>query len=88
MNDLEELREKIDELDREIDRLYCRRIDCVRAISALKRQTGAAVRDEAREREILKSASDGSRYPDSSRALFRFILRESRALQQKEREEK
>lgn len=52
------LRQQLDELDGELLALFDRRQELSAAIGACKRQQGLPVRDEAREREVLRSRGD------------------------------
>lgn len=52
--DLAESRAKIDEIDKEIVRLFQRRIEVATDVAAYKRSTGKKVLDAKREEEKLK----------------------------------
>ncbi|MBQ8174089.1 MAG: chorismate mutase [Clostridia bacterium] len=52
--DLTEARAQIDEIDKEMARLFCRRMDAVRAVAAYKQKNGLPVLDEARESVVIE----------------------------------
>ena len=54
---LNELRENIDKIDRELVELFCRRMDTASEIAEYKRQSGMAVYDPIREREKLATVA-------------------------------
>ena len=85
---LQEIRERIDELDREILGLLDQRMELALGSGKLK----AAVHDEGREAQILDHVgrwAEGHHRllrPDFVRALYVEIMRESRRIQENERE--
>lgn len=81
--DLQELREEIDGIDREIVKLYVRRMETAKAIGAWKRENGMPVYDPERERCLLDrvAAQAGPEYGEGVRALFDFLMARSRRLQ-------
>ena len=58
MTQLEKARQIINETDREMARLFERRMDAARMVAAYKKEHGVPVDDFAREAEILKRNSD------------------------------
>ena len=54
MDDLETVRQTIDEADREMAALFVKRMEAVRKIAAYKAAHGIPVRDEARERAVIE----------------------------------
>ena len=58
MSSLEDLRRRINELDRQILELVGKRQETSREIIAAKRSTGHATRDYNREREVLLAARE------------------------------
>ena len=54
MSKLEEARNEINRIDREMARLFCERMDAARAVAAYKRQTGMPILDPAREAQVLE----------------------------------
>lgn len=55
--ELENLREEIDSIDKEIVSLIERRVEVAKKIGVIKRKKGLAVSDPAREKQVLKNAS-------------------------------
>ena len=53
MSKLEELRQSIDQIDRELVRLFEQRMAVTREVGEYKQQVGLPVLDAAREREVL-----------------------------------
>jgi monofunctional chorismate mutase len=53
--EIEELRGEIDEIDKKIVRLLCRRFEVVGRIARAKRALGVAVEDAERERDVLEN---------------------------------
>ena len=58
---LQELREEINGIDREIVTLYRKRLETAEAIGAWKRENGVQVYDPARERQLLDEVADALR---------------------------
>ena len=54
MTDLDKARQMINEVDREMARLFERRMDAVRLVAAYKKEHGIPVEDTSREEEILR----------------------------------
>lgn len=81
--DIKELREQINDIDSEITKLFCKRMDIALNIAEYKKENGMPVLDKNRERELLAKISDMS--PDSletyTRALYTSIMSLSRAYQ-------
>jgi chorismate mutase len=82
---LKRLRSQIDRVDATIIRMLAKRRQLSRAIGRLKAKVGAAVRDPARERHILRHYRAESRRhrldPVFIHRLFRDIIRYSRKVQ-------
>ena len=79
-----ELRERVDEVDRELVRALNERARIVQEIVALKVETGAPVYDPRREEEILRRVVDlneGPIYDASMRDIFELILHRIRDLE-------
>lgn len=57
-NELEKLRDKIDELDRKLLPLFLERMDVCSKVADYKRSVGKPVLDAERERQVLKSKSE------------------------------
>src|SRR5262245_50101575 len=76
MNELDDLRHKLDDIDRELVELIARRLDTVTAVGAAKADTGAPVRDIQRERAVLEKVERAARERGISDDLVRRVFRE------------
>ena len=79
-----ELREQVDEVDRELIRALNERARIVQEIMALKAESGAPVYDPKREEEILQRVVEqnaGPIYDSSMRDIFELILHRIRDLE-------
>jgi chorismate mutase len=79
-----ELRERVDEVDRELIRALNERARIVQEIMALKAESGAPVYDPKREEEILQRVveqNSGPIYDSSMRDIFELILHRIRDLE-------
>jgi chorismate mutase len=79
-----ELRERVDEVDRELIRALNERARIVQEIMALKAEAGAPVYDPKREEEILQRVVEqntGPIYDSSMRDIFELILHRIRDLE-------
>ena len=56
--ELNNIREHIDSIDREITRLFTERMDTVAQVASAKKSTGKAIRDHARERTIINRVTE------------------------------
>jgi chorismate mutase len=74
---IDELRGRIDELDREVVRMLNRRADLALQIRELKPQVSKPLYDPKREQEIyekLRDANDGPLFDDNLRAIWDVVL--------------
>ena len=80
---LEESRKRIDEIDRELVRLYTERMDIAAEVAAYKKENGLPVLDAERERRLLKRVAElaGDGMEAAVEALYGTILSLSRAYQ-------
>ncbi len=79
-----ELRERVDEVDRELIRALNERARIVQEIMALKAEAGAPVYDPKREEEILQRVVElntGPIYDSTMRDIFELILHRIRDLE-------
>lgn len=83
MDDLNELREKLDGIDRGIMRLFAERMDTAESIGRLKRINGIPVTDPAREQKVISSRLEclPEKYRDGAERLTRLLIGESKRLQ-------
>ena len=58
MNDINELREKLDSIDAELMRLYSQRMEVSLRIAEYKRENSLPVEDPSREAEVLSSRTE------------------------------
>ena len=81
--ELKDIRQNIDSIDSQIAALFARRMDCARLVAEAKMQTGKAIRDRAREREIINrlTAAVGDEYAPYARTLYAQIFDLSRTYQ-------
>ena len=81
--ELNELREEIDVIDRELVELFKKRMGVSAAVAEYKRQNGMAVLDPSRERALLAKISElsGEEFEEYSRILYSTILDVSRSYQ-------
>ena len=87
--DLEDWRTEIDGIDLEIVRLLNRRARVVRKIGRLKARAGLPALDSSREERVLHNicrAEFGGLGDSAMRRIFIEILRESRRIQESQRE--
>ena len=78
------LRERVDEVDRELIRALNERARIVQEIMSLKAESGAPVYDPRREEEILQrvvAQNEGPIYDSSMRDIFELILHRIRDLE-------
>ena len=82
--DLQDLRGKINGIDREIVDLYVQRMETAKAIGIWKEQNGKPVYDPERERELLDRVAEqaGSENREGVRELFSLLMAHSRARQE------
>ncbi len=81
---IEELRNRVDEVDRELVRSLNERARIVQEIVAIKAEAGKALFDPRREEEILRKVAEeneGPIYDTSLREIFTLILHRIRDLE-------
>jgi prephenate dehydrogenase len=84
--ELKQMREKIDDLDRQIAILLDQRLQVSRQVGQLKADSDMPVKDQARENEVLTSVSDkaaDAELAQSMKTIYQAILTESCRLQKK-----
>lgn len=83
---LDELRRKLDDLDRQLLHLIAERQSTSRQIAQVKRATGYPTRDYRREREVILAARDEAAdigvSPDTAEAVMRLLIRSSLTTQE------
>ena len=86
MNELENLREKIDSIDKEMIALFEKRMDIVADIAAYKIKNNLPVLNQNREDIVVskvKSTVKNKDYADSAANLIKDIMEISKKFQQK-----
>ena len=81
---IEELRSRVDEVDRELIRILNERARIVQEIVAIKAEAGKPLFDPRREEEILQKVAEqnqGPIYDTSMREIFELILHRIRDLE-------
>ena len=81
---IEELRSRVDEVDRELIRILNERARIVQEIVSIKAEAGKPLFDPKREEEILRrvaEANEGPIYNSSMREIFDLILHRIRDLE-------
>ena len=73
-NDLKSLRKRIDQKNKSMVRLLNRRASYALKIAEVKQAEGLAIRDDAREAEVLERVSRYNKGPLSDAALHRIFL--------------
>ena len=83
INDINDIRKEIDEIDKELVDLYIRRMNCSARVAEYKREHGMPVLDASRERALLNKISElsGSEFEEYTRTLYSTILDLSRSYQ-------
>lgn len=82
MEELVQLRSRIDEIDKALLRLFIERMNVVKELAVYKREHGASVLDERREKEILeKMRKSGGAMEPYVEKLFRMLISLSREYQ-------
>jgi chorismate mutase len=79
-----ELRERVDEVDRELIRILNERARIVQELVAIKAEAGKPLFDPKREEEILRRVAEeneGPIYDSSMREIFELILHRIRDLE-------
>ena len=81
--ELNELREQIDRIDRELVALFIERMNCSAEVASYKREHDLPVLDAGRERALLSKISElsGEEFEEYSRTLYSTILALSRSYQ-------
>ncbi len=80
---IDELRQKIDETDKEITRLFEERMKCASLIADYKKENGLPVFDEEREKEVTKkvTANVSEEFIPYTEKLYNTIFTLSRSYQ-------
>jgi chorismate mutase/prephenate dehydratase len=85
VNELEQCRKEIDEIDRELLALFERRMDVAVRVANYKKENNLPIYDEERESKIIKKNVDNLKnkhYDLIARRFFLSIMELSRSLQE------
>ena len=84
--ELNELRQQIDAIDRELVELFKARMQVSAKVAEYKKENGMAVLDPSRERALLSKVSElsGEEFEEYTRTLYSSILDLSRSYQHKQ----
>ena len=82
---IQELRNEIDQIDDELVKLFCRRMDAAAQIAACKRENNLPIYIPAREREVLAKVAQtaGDEMGNYTRVLYSMLFELSRSYQSK-----
>jgi monofunctional chorismate mutase len=82
---LDEIRKQIDDTDRELVSVFCKRMDLVKQVAAYKIANDMPVLRPEREEAVLErvQAQAGAKYGEYARDLYGHVMRVSREMQQK-----
>ena len=82
MEELDRLRSRVDELDRELLEVIKQRLIVSKEIGNCKKKNGLKLRDRKREREVIEDMLEKSSLDsDFIKKLFKLIIGESRRVQ-------
>ncbi len=82
MDDLQNIRKEINSIDRELLKLFEKRMRCSIRVAEYKKENGIPIFNEEREKEILDRAEkDGGEFGYAARLLFSNIMELSRGIQ-------
>ncbi|MGN9162262.1 chorismate mutase [Clostridium sulfidigenes] len=85
MNELEQCRKEIDEIDKELINLFERRMDIAIRVANYKKENDLPIYDEERESKVIKKNVDNLKnknYDLLARRFFLSIVELSRSLQE------
>ncbi|HCO73961.1 MAG TPA: chorismate mutase [Clostridium sp.] len=85
MNELEQCRKEIDEIDKELINLFERRMDVAIRVANYKKENDLPIYDEERESKVIKKNVDNLKnknYDLLARRFFLSIMELSRSLQE------
>ena len=82
---MEEYRSQINDIDKEIVRLYTERMEVVKSIGKYKKENNLPVKDSRREKELLEKITEmaGEEYDNDIRSLYSLMFELSRSNQRK-----
>jgi len=82
--EIRELREEIDDIDRRIIRLLCKRFEVVGRIAGVKKALEADIEDAEREKDVLancRSEAEGTLDEDFIEKFTELVLEQSKKIQ-------
>ncbi len=83
MNNINNIREEIDTVDREILKQLNKRLQLVHKIKEIKRQSNISIEDKNREEEIVSSLNLGDLDVNFVKAIYQLIFSYSKDIQSK-----
>lgn len=82
MKDLNQIRQEIDSIDKQLIELFKQRMDCAKAVGEYKKANSIPVLNQSRENQVLDKVENmGGEYGTFARLLYSNIMELSRALQ-------
>ncbi|MCP0886477.1 chorismate mutase [Ligilactobacillus sp. WILCCON 0076] len=90
MQELAQVRHEITQLDEQITKLLCERLDAVKRVGRLKEKAEKSILDEKRERQVLENVanhSTDSEYIPYLSEIYQTIMQEARAFQKAHKED-
>ncbi len=87
MNDIDNWRKKIDQINIELVELLNSRAKCAVEIGKIKKKSGKPVFDKKREETIFKSISSANNGPfgdESMERIFKVVIEETRKIEETE----
>ena len=82
MRDINDIRQEIDDIDDQLVRLFCQRMECAKAVAEYKKANDQPVFNRERENAIMQNVEDkAGEYGEFANRFFRNIFSISRKLQ-------
>lgn len=82
MKNLDQIRQEIDSIDKQLIELFKQRMDCAKAVGEYKKANSIPVLNQSRENQVLDKVENmGGEYGTFARLLYSNIMELSRALQ-------
>ena len=85
--DLRDWRQRIDEIDLELTKLFNERMSCALQIGAIKKMAGRPIRDPEREQALIKKLKEFNHGPmrdETIEEIFRRIIAEAVYLEEED----
>ncbi len=87
--ELENIRNRIDEIDKQLVNLFIERMNCSKEVADYKFQHSLPIYDEIREKQLIDKIRNiaGDEYAAQAEKLYKFILEMSKQLQTEQQQE-